>query len=748
MEKKPKTKEVVRSIKEHTASAAKDKVTAVGVKTKDVVKEKVEQQFSPQQDRKQEQSAESYASDQVAEAAERTGEDAVVVGNRAVKTTVKKMKEKRAEKRNAESSSDEAADSPRSEKQLDSESELPEKAESNTTTSTADNDHQADTPNPPRTKQDSAKADTTGMEPPGEKSGKAKNAKKANSDSLKTKRYETSPRTDNTDQTTLQKTTREKPYDAASQELSDGEITSSDGQRHRTRDKTVPTSKKRQDGSTFSKKEIREKAPELPAIKQHTHSGAKTPFETEPVEREISLRTKQKTLPKIRGQKTIRDVSQKTERIRGLGASVHKAKEVEHGAVQTIKTADKTVKNAERTAKATKKAAEASAKAAKRSEEAARQTAKAAAHAAMVAIKAVIEGIKAAVAAAKELIAAAAAGSPAAIIIIIVICLIAAVGGTCFGIFLSNDETTGTQITMTDTISQLSAEHYSEITNLKSQYTYDSMQMTGSPSINWKDVLAVYAVKTTTSTENGNEVATMDNAKMDLLRQVISDMNQISCSVEQRQTTETVTEKDEYGNDVTTTQTVTKNILKVTITQLMPDQIAEQYNFNDEQNKQLSELLSPEYDELWDAIIGSGGVVLTGNSTYIPTDIFAWPLMENGSLSSPFGYRTDPISGEVSLHGGTDISMPTGSPILAAADGVVVAAQWHNSYGNYVKIQHDGVFSTLYAHCSAIHVTVGQQVRQGEVIADVGATGRVTGAHLHFEVRINDQRVDAMQYFQ
>lgn len=301
---------------------------------------------------------------------------------------------------------------------------------------------------------------------------------------------------------------------------------------------------------------------------------------------------------------------------------------------------------------------------------------------------------------------------------------------------------------MTDTISQLSAEHYSEITNLKTQYTYDTMEMTGSPSINWKDVLAVYAVKTTTSTENGNEVATMDNAKMDLLRQVISDMNQISCSVEPRQTTETVTEKDEYGNDVTKTKTVTKNILKVAITQLTPDQIAEQYNFNDEQKKQLSELLSPEYDELWDTITGNSGVVLTGNSTYIPTDIFAWPLLENGSLSSPFGYRTDPISGEVSLHGGTDISMPTGSPILAAADGVVVAAQWHNSYGNYVKIQHAGVFSTLYAHCSAIHVTVGQQVRQGEVIADVGATGRVTGAHLHFEVRINDQRVDAMQYFQ
>ena len=407
------------------------------------------------------------------------------------------------------------------------------------------------------------------------------------------------------------------------------------------------------------------------------------------------------------------------------------------------------MKNAERTAKATKKAAEASAKAAKRSEEAARQTAKAAIQATKAAIKAAIAGIKAAVAAGKELIAAAAAGSPAAIVIIIVICLIAAVGGTCFGIFLSNDETTGTQYTMTQAISQLNAEHYNELTEMKSRYTYDTLEMEGSGniSIDWKDVLAVYAVKTTTSADNAYEVATMDDIKMDLLRDVISDMNQISCIIVPTVVSETVTTTDEDGNTVTTTQFVTKNTLKITITKLSVDQIVVQYNFNNEQKKQLTELMSPEYDELWNAIIGSSGTVLTGNSTYIPTDIFAWPLMENGYLSSPFGYRTDPISGETSLHGGTDIAMPTGTPILAAADGVVVAAQWHDSYGNYVKIQHNDVFSTLYAHCSAIHVSVGQQVKQGEVIADVGATGRVTGAHLHFEVRINDQRVDAMQYF-
>lgn len=242
----------------------------------------------------------------------------------------------------------------------------------------------------------------------------------------------------------------------------------------------------------------------------------------------------------------------------------------------------------------------------------------------------------------------------------------------------------------------------------------------------------------------------MDDVKMDLLRQVIDDMNQISYAVEQRQVTETVTEKDSNGNTVTTTKTVTKNILKVTVTRLTAEQIIKQYHFNEEQKKQLNELMGSDYDDLWTELIGTAGAtgdVLMSESTYIPTDIFAWPLQQNGSISSPFGYRTDPISGEHKLHGGTDIAAPTGTPILASADGVVIAATWHNSYGYYVKIQHNDTFATLYGHCSALHVTAGQQVKQGQIIADVGQTGYATGPHVHFEVYVNGTRVNAMQYF-
>ena len=109
-----------------------------------------------------------------------------------------------------------------------------------------------------------------------------------------------------------------------------------------------------------------------------------------------------------------------------------------------------------------------------------------------------------------------------------------------------------------------------------------------------------------------------------------------------------------------------------------------------------------------------------------------------------FGYRTDPITGEVSYHSGTDIAAPAGTPILAAADGTVIVANgvdsWGGSYGYYVKLDHGGGLQTLYAHCQTICVTAGQQVQAGQVIGYVGHTGRATGDHLHFEIVENGQR--------
>ena len=108
-------------------------------------------------------------------------------------------------------------------------------------------------------------------------------------------------------------------------------------------------------------------------------------------------------------------------------------------------------------------------------------------------------------------------------------------------------------------------------------------------------------------------------------------------------------------------------------------------------------------------------------------------------------------AGEVSSHTGTDIACAEGTPILAAADGIVTVANgldsWGGSYGYYIQIDHGGGLETLYAHCSSICVTTGQQVQVGEVIGYVGHTGRATGSHLHLEVWVGRSRKDAMSFF-
>lgn len=134
-----------------------------------------------------------------------------------------------------------------------------------------------------------------------------------------------------------------------------------------------------------------------------------------------------------------------------------------------------------------------------------------------------------------------------------------------------------------------------------------------------------------------------------------------------------------------------------------------------------------------------GGEILTlGSDTTLGGGALQWPLPVAGTITSPQGYRTDPITGETSYHSGTDIAVPEGTPILAAADGTVTIANaldsWGGSYGYHVKLDHGGGLTTLYAHCSSICVTAGQQVKAGQVIAYVGHTGRATGPHLHFEV--------------
>ena len=179
------------------------------------------------------------------------------------------------------------------------------------------------------------------------------------------------------------------------------------------------------------------------------------------------------------------------------------------------------------------------------------------------------------------------------------------------------------------------------------------------------------------------------------------------------------------------------------------------YSFDNNQQEQLKLMKDDKYASLLGELLGGysrgTGEIINGNSSRIPNNIFSWPLQEAGTITSTFGYRTDPINGEVSYHSGTDIGMPSGTPVLAAADGTVGIANstdiWGGGYGYYVKIKHNDIFDTLYAHCSKICVTNGQQVKKGQVIGYVGTTGRITGPHLHFEVWKDGLRTNALDFF-
>ena len=117
-----------------------------------------------------------------------------------------------------------------------------------------------------------------------------------------------------------------------------------------------------------------------------------------------------------------------------------------------------------------------------------------------------------------------------------------------------------------------------------------------------------------------------------------------------------------------------------------------------------------------------------------------------GSTSSSYGLRTHPVLGGTRAHKGIDLAAPTGTPIYATADGVVGKAEWYSSYGMYVAIQHGGELETRYAHMSRIAVAAGERVRKGDVIGYVGSTGRSTGPHLHYEVRVAGEAVNPLPY--
>ena len=302
-------------------------------------------------------------------------------------------------------------------------------------------------------------------------------------------------------------------------------------------------------------------------------------------------------------QKTIKTVDRSGKTIKQTAKSTGKA---------AVKTTQKTIKTAEQTARTTIKTTQAAAKTAQKTAQATAKAAKTAAHTARAATKATAAGIKAAVkataaavkaiiAGTKALIAAIAVGGWVAVVIILVICVIGLIAGSCFGIFFSGEDS-GTGQTMRQAVQEINTDYQSQIDTARANLTYDELEMSGSRAV-WPEALAVYAVKTTTDPDDPQEVATVDDSKKAILKDIFWQMNELSSRTESK-TEKVITETDDgHGNIVETTTTVTRTYLYITVSHKTAEEMANHFNFTADQRKQLSELLAEENRRLWSAVL-------------------------------------------------------------------------------------------------------------------------------------------------
>ena len=242
----------------------------------------------------------------------------------------------------------------------------------------------------------------------------------------------------------------------------------------------------------------------------------------------------------------------------------------------------------------------------------------------------------------------------------------------------------------------------------------------------WPEVLAIFAVHTNLNSDS--DVVVINAAQMQRIQDTFWAMHEITYEVEEVDTTPEPTEDDPDPEQQT------DYILHITVSSKTVDELAELYNFTQDQNDILHELLSDEMRPTLLALCGGSiGIIEDGE--------LCWPLPGHTYISCNFG-EEDAYGN--SGHRGTDIPAPEGTPILAAHGGTVIISGWNNSYGNQVLLDNGAGLSTRYAHMTAAAVSAGETVTAGQVIGYVGNTGDSTGFHLHFEVMQNGVRVNPL----
>ena len=271
----------------------------------------------------------------------------------------------------------------------------------------------------------------------------------------------------------------------------------------------------------------------------------------------------------------------------------------------SIKTAKNMIKTANTAAKTSSAAVKTSSQTARASYQAAKYVSQATVQAVKLTVKATIEAVKVIATAVVDGVEAIggfiAAGGWIAVAVIVVLCVLIAICCSVYGIFFSGEDN-GTGITMQMVVQDINLEYENRIEEIKNSVEYDVLEMSGTRSV-WKDVLAVYAVRANTDPDDPQEVATIDEAKKELIKNIFWEMNELSSNTETK--TETViTETDDgNGNIVQTESTVTRTYLYITVSHKTAEDMANKYGFNSDQRQQLSELLADENNLLWSQVI-------------------------------------------------------------------------------------------------------------------------------------------------
>lgn len=272
----------------------------------------------------------------------------------------------------------------------------------------------------------------------------------------------------------------------------------------------------------------------------------------------------------------------------------------------TVKTVEKGTKAVVKDEVLKQETVKHSVKGAKKAEAVARESAREAAKFAKKAYEVFVKVLKGTMHALKSIVSAIIAGGWVSVVVIVLICIIGAVAGSVYGIFYSAEDN-GTGMTVRSVVQEINADFDEQINAIKTSGTYDSVEINGTKA-NWKDVLAIFAVKTTTDATNPQEVVIIDDTKKGLLSNIFWDMNTISSKNETRTETREVETTDEDGNVVKTTEEVTITALIITIESKTANDMISVYSFDKTQKEYLAELLDDSNNSLWNSLIYNVGI--------------------------------------------------------------------------------------------------------------------------------------------